>query len=40
MHPASANEHVDALDGRYWLRDYVPGTPPPEGALDVWTRPD
>jgi uncharacterized cupin superfamily protein len=27
-------------DGRYWLRDYVPGTTPPEGAFDVWTRPD
>lgn len=27
-------------DGRFWLRDYVPGTPPPEGAFDVWTRPD
>ena len=26
-------------DGQYWLRDYVPGTPPPEGALDVWTTP-
>jgi uncharacterized cupin superfamily protein len=27
-------------DGRYWLRDYVPGTTPPEGAFDVWTKPD
>jgi len=27
-------------DGQYWLRDYVPGTTPPEGALDVWTKPD
>jgi uncharacterized cupin superfamily protein len=27
-------------DGKYWLRDYVPGTSPPEGALDVWTTPD
>ena len=26
-------------DGRYWLRDYVPGTDPPDGALDVWTDP-
>ena len=26
-------------DGQYWLRDYVPGTPPPDGALDVWTTP-
>ena len=27
-------------DGRFWLRDYVPGTTPPEGAFDVWTKPD
>jgi uncharacterized cupin superfamily protein len=27
-------------DGKYWLRDYVPGTSPPDGALDVWTTPD
>jgi len=27
-------------DGRYWLRDYVPGTTPPEGAFDVWTTPE
>ena len=25
--------------GEYWVRDYVPGTDPPEGALDVHTRP-
>jgi uncharacterized cupin superfamily protein len=24
---------------QFWLRDYVPGTPPPEGGLDVWTSP-
>jgi uncharacterized cupin superfamily protein len=23
--------------GQFWLRDYVPGTDPPEGGLDVWT---
>ena len=27
-------------DGKYWLRDYVPGTDAPEGALDVWATPD
>ena len=27
-------------DGKYWLRDYVPGTDPPEGAFDVWTTSD
>ena len=27
-------------DGKYWLRDYVPGTTPPEGAFDVWTTPE
>jgi uncharacterized cupin superfamily protein len=27
-------------EGQYWLRDYVPGTPPPEGAFDVWTTPE
>jgi uncharacterized cupin superfamily protein len=27
-------------DGKYWLRDFVPGTEAPEGALDVWTTPD
>jgi uncharacterized cupin superfamily protein len=26
--------------GRYWLRDYAPGTDPPDDALDVWTRLD
>ena len=26
-------------DGKYWLRDYVPGTDPPAGAFDVWTTP-
>ena len=27
-------------DNTYWLRDYVPGTDPPDGAFDVWTTPD
>jgi uncharacterized cupin superfamily protein len=27
-------------DGKYWLRDYVPGTDPPDGALDVWASPE
>jgi uncharacterized cupin superfamily protein len=27
-------------DNKYWLRDYVPGTEPPPGALDVWTTSD
>jgi uncharacterized cupin superfamily protein len=22
--------------GQFWVRDYVPGTEPPEGALDEW----
>jgi uncharacterized cupin superfamily protein len=26
--------------GQFWLRDYVPGTDPPEGGFDVWTKPD
>ena len=25
--------------GELWVRDYVPGTDPPEGALDVHSRP-
>jgi uncharacterized cupin superfamily protein len=25
--------------GEYWVRDYVPGTDPPDGGLDVHTRP-
>jgi uncharacterized cupin superfamily protein len=25
--------------GEFWVRDYVPGTEPPDGALDVHTRP-
>jgi uncharacterized cupin superfamily protein len=24
--------------GQFWVRDYVPGTEPPDGALDTWTR--
>ena len=23
--------------GQFWVRDYVPGTEPPDGALDTWT---
>jgi uncharacterized cupin superfamily protein len=23
--------------GQFWLRDYVPGSEPPDGALDEWT---
>jgi uncharacterized cupin superfamily protein len=26
--------------GQFWLRDYVPGTDPPDDAFDVWTSPD
>jgi uncharacterized cupin superfamily protein len=26
--------------GQFWLRDYVPGTDPPDDGLDVWTSPD
>ena len=25
---------------QFWLRDYPPGTEPPDGGLDVWTSPD
>src|SRR3954447_8853850 len=25
--------------GEFWVRDYVPGTDPPEGALDAHTKP-
>jgi uncharacterized cupin superfamily protein len=25
--------------GQFWVRDYVPGTEPPEGALDAWATP-
>ena len=27
-------------EGVLWVRDYVPGTDPPEGAIDVRTRPE
>jgi uncharacterized cupin superfamily protein len=27
-------------EGGFWLRDYVPGTDPPEGAIDVRLRPE
>jgi len=26
--------------GQFWLRDYAPGTDPPDDGLDVWTSPD
>jgi uncharacterized cupin superfamily protein len=37
MHAPDVNEFPDT--GEFWVRDYVPGTDPPEGALDVHTRP-
>jgi len=37
MHAPDINEFPET--GEYWVRDYVPGTDPPEGALDVHTRP-
>jgi uncharacterized cupin superfamily protein len=37
MHAPDVNEFPDT--GEYWVRDYVPGTDPPDGALDVHTRP-
>jgi uncharacterized cupin superfamily protein len=37
MHAPDINEFPDT--GEFWVRDYVPGTDPPEGALDVHTRP-
>jgi uncharacterized cupin superfamily protein len=37
MHAPDINEFPDT--GEYWVRDYVPGTDPPDGALDVHTRP-
>jgi uncharacterized cupin superfamily protein len=36
MHAPDINEFPET--GEYWVRDYVPGTDPPEGALDVHTR--
>ena len=37
MHAPDINEFPET--GEFWVRDYVPGTDPPEGALDVHTRP-
>jgi uncharacterized cupin superfamily protein len=37
MKAPEINEFPDT--GELWVRDYVPGTDPPEGALDVHTRP-
>jgi uncharacterized cupin superfamily protein len=37
MHAPDINEFPET--GEYWLRDYIPGTDPPEGALDVHTGP-
>ena len=36
MHAPDINEFPET--GEYWVRDYVPGTDPPDGALDVHTR--
>jgi hypothetical protein len=27
----------DLETGRFWVRDYVPGTEPPARPLDAWT---
>jgi uncharacterized cupin superfamily protein len=37
MHAPDINEFPET--GEYWVRDYVPGTDPPDGALDVHARP-
>jgi uncharacterized cupin superfamily protein len=37
MNAPDVNEFPEL--GQYWVRDYVPGTDPPEGALDVHVRP-
>jgi uncharacterized cupin superfamily protein len=37
MHAPDINEFPET--GRYWVRDYVPGTDRPDGALDVFTEP-
>jgi uncharacterized cupin superfamily protein len=37
MHAPDINEFPET--GEYWVRDYVPGTDPPDGALDVHTKP-
>ena len=36
MNAPDVNEFPET--GEYWVRDYVPGTDPPDGALDVHTR--
>jgi len=38
MRAPEINAMID--EGKYWLRDYVPGTEPPDGAFDVWATPD
>src|SRR4051794_17122043 len=37
---AAPEVNVFPEDGTYWVRDYVPGTDPPEDAVDVRLRPD
>ena len=37
MHAPEINEFPET--GEYWVRDYIPGTDPPDGALDVHTKP-
>ena len=37
MHAPDINEFPET--GEYWVRDYIPGTDPPDGALDVHTKP-
>jgi uncharacterized cupin superfamily protein len=37
MHAPDINEFPET--GQFWVRDYVPGTDPPDGALDVYTKP-
>jgi uncharacterized cupin superfamily protein len=37
MHAPDINEFPEL--GQYWVRDYIPGTDAPEGALDVHVRP-
>jgi uncharacterized cupin superfamily protein len=37
MHAPDINEFPET--GEFWVRDYIRGTDPPDGALDVHTRP-
>jgi uncharacterized cupin superfamily protein len=37
MHAPDINEFPET--GEFWVRDYIPGTDPPDGALDVHTKP-